>query len=78
MDIEDSQRQVTKIEMLKVVLYLVRRERATRKKLARRGQKTRKKGKWLVICCCPFVAQCTHRVFEALPPGVNSQPLPGG
>jgi hypothetical protein len=24
------------------------------------------------------VAQCTHRAFEALPAGVNSQPLPGG
>ena len=28
--------------------------------------------------CCPFVAQCTQRPCEALPPGVNSQPLPGG
>jgi hypothetical protein len=30
MDIEDSQRLITEIEMLKVVLYLVRRERAVR------------------------------------------------
>ena len=30
MYIEDTQRLVTKIEMLKVVLYLVRRERAVR------------------------------------------------
>ena len=32
----------------------------------------------LCYFCCPFVAQCTHRAFEALPAGVNSQPLPGG
>jgi hypothetical protein len=38
----------------------------------------KKKGKVIGYFCCPFVAQCTHRVFEALPPGVNSQPLPGG
>jgi hypothetical protein len=43
MDIEDSQRLITEIEMLKVVLYLVRRERAVGKKLTRLGQKTRKK-----------------------------------
>jgi hypothetical protein len=30
MDIEETQRLVTEIEMLKVVLYLVRRERAVR------------------------------------------------
>jgi len=30
MDIEDSPRLVTEIEMLKVVFYLVRRERAVR------------------------------------------------
>jgi len=45
MHIEDMQRLVTEIEMFKVVLYLVRRERAVGKKLTRLGQKTRKKGK---------------------------------
>ena len=61
MDIEDSQRLVTEIEMLKVVLYLVRRERVVREEAARLGQKTRKKEKvigYLLSVCGSVYTSC--------------------
>ena len=56
MDIEDTQRLVTEIEMLKVVLYLVFARDDDILFVLEKKEKEKKEGKSLVIFSCPFLA----------------------